>query len=218
MGGHLCSSSNCRRVPARMNRSWNRSVGKMDPRLTAVTRQRIRMRSIATVHAVATVEIDRGRQYKNTKSRRNLEIQSQSHSVNGITALVTTPLRLLVTRAPSGQTSRAPGVRLSQGLLLFCLMPSIRAYIPAHRAPLDAAPPLAREFDARVTVAGKAWGLSGQLAFSRQALPGIQSGLKIAHHGQDFVKRRHITIKHFLSHGFIIGLPSGPVGLCRYQP
>ncbi len=64
------------------------------------------MRSIATVHAVATVKIGRGRQYKNTKSRRNLEIQSQTRAVNGIAALVTTPLRLVVTRAPSEQNMR----------------------------------------------------------------------------------------------------------------
>ena len=44
--------------------------------------------------------------------------------------------------------------------------PTIGAGPPAHRgpqAPLIAAPPLARELDARVTVAGKAWGLCGQL-------------------------------------------------------
>ena len=123
------------------------------------------MRSIATVHAVATVKIDRGRQYKNTKSRCNLEIQSQTRAVNGCTALVTTPLRLLVTRAPSDQASHAPGIRLSQGLRIQANV-VIRAKIPAHwgpQAPLDAAPPLARELNARVAVAGRTWGLSGQL-------------------------------------------------------
>jgi hypothetical protein len=35
------------------------SVWKMDPRLAAAARQRIRLRSIATVHAVATVKFDR---------------------------------------------------------------------------------------------------------------------------------------------------------------
>ena len=89
---------------------------KMDPRREAAARQRVRVRSIATVHAVATVKIDRGRQYTNTSSRRNRKIQSQTRAVNGIAALVTTPLRSLVTRAPSGQAIPAPGVRLSHRL------------------------------------------------------------------------------------------------------
>ena len=93
------------------------SVWKMDPRLTAVARHRTRIRSIATVHAVATVKIDRGPQCKNTKPGCNRKIQSQTRAVNGIAALVTTPLRLLVTRAPSGQASQAPGDGLSHGLL-----------------------------------------------------------------------------------------------------
>ncbi|MCU7870926.1 MAG: hypothetical protein KZQ98_20745, partial [Candidatus Thiodiazotropha sp. (ex Lucinoma borealis)] len=94
-----------------------------------------------------------------------VEIRSQSRTVSVIAALVTTPLRLLVTRAPSDQASPAPGTRLSQSLLLQAYG-VILAYIPAHwgpQAPLLAAPPLARELDARVTVADKACGLSGQL-------------------------------------------------------
>ena len=46
------------------------------------------------------------------------------------------------------------------------LVQSFVALLPAHwgpQAPLNAAPPLARELEARVTVAGKACGLSGQL-------------------------------------------------------
>jgi hypothetical protein len=42
------------------------------------------------VHAVATVEIDRGPQCKNTKPGCNRKIQSQTRAVNGIAALVTT--------------------------------------------------------------------------------------------------------------------------------
>ncbi len=52
----------------------------------------------------------------------------------------------------------------------------IRTYIPVHRgpqAPLNAAPPLAREFDARVAVAGKTWGLGGKLTFSERVLPSL---------------------------------------------
>ena len=117
------------------------------------------------VHAVATVKIDRGPQCKNTKPGCNRKIQSQPRVVNGIAALVTTPLRLLVTRAPSVQASHAPGIRLSQGLLLQADV-GVRAHMPAHwgpQAPLNAAPPLACEFEARVAVAGRTWGLSGQL-------------------------------------------------------
>ena len=69
------------------------------------------------VHAVATVKIDRGPQCKNTKPGCNRKIQSQTRAVNGIAALVTTPLRLLVTSAPSDQACPAPGGCLSQGLL-----------------------------------------------------------------------------------------------------
>ena len=46
------------------------------------------------------------------------------------------------------------------------LVQSFGALLPAHwgpQAPLSAAPPLARELEARVAVAGKACGLSGQL-------------------------------------------------------
>ncbi|MEW8056372.1 MAG: hypothetical protein AB2796_13695, partial [Candidatus Thiodiazotropha sp.] len=45
------------------------------------------------------------------------------------------------------------------------LLQSLGALLPAHwgpQAPLSAAPPLARELEARVAVAGKACGLSGQ--------------------------------------------------------
>jgi len=107
------------------------------------------------VHAVATVKIDRGPQCKNTKPGCNRKIQSQTRVVNGIAALVTTPLRSLVTRAPSDQASPAPGGCLSQGLRLKADA-GIRAHLPPHwgpQAPLNAAPPLARELDARVAVA-----------------------------------------------------------------
>jgi len=48
---------------------------------------------------------------------------------------------------------------------LYRLMQSFGTSTPAHwgpQAPLDAAPSLAREFEARVAVTGKACGLSGQ--------------------------------------------------------
>ena len=90
------------------------------------------------VHAVATVKIDRGPQCKNTKPGCNRKIQSQTRVVNGIAALVTTPLRLLVTRAPSGQASPAPGVRLSHGLRLKADA-VIRAHIPAQPGSTGAA-------------------------------------------------------------------------------
>ncbi len=102
-GGRLCSSSNCRRVPARMNQSPNRirsvRFGRWTHGLQPLRVTGSECAQLPLVHAVATVKIDRGRQYKNTKSCRNLEIQSQARAVNGIAALVTTPLRLLVTSA-----------------------------------------------------------------------------------------------------------------------
>jgi len=51
--------------------------------------------------------------YKNASRCRHVEIQSQTRTVYGIAALVTAPLRLPVTRAPSDQASRAPGIYLS---------------------------------------------------------------------------------------------------------
>jgi hypothetical protein len=108
---------------------------------------------------------DRGRQYKNTKSRCNREIQTPTRAVSGIAALVTTPLRSPVTRAPSDQASRAPGIRLSPGWLsLSCCGPSGAPTCP--REPTGAAargPALGtRACEARVAVAGKAYGLRGQ--------------------------------------------------------
>ncbi len=160
-GGRLCSSSNCRRVPARMSRSPNRirsvRFGRWIHGLQPLRVTGPECAQSPLVHAVATVEIDRGRQCNNASSDCHRKIRSQSRAVNGIAALVTTPLRLLVTRAPSDQASYAPGVRLSQGLRLQ-VDTVIRAYLPAHwdpQAPLNAAPPLAREFEARVAVTGK---------------------------------------------------------------
>ena len=149
-----------------MNRSRGRLGLENEPTAFAAAHRRVRARSVATVSAVATVKIDRGRQCNNTSSDCHREIRSQTRAVNGIAALVTTPLRLVVTRAPSGQATLAPGIRLSQGLLLFVWCRDIRAFIPAHwgpQAPLNAAPSLARELEARVAVTGKACGLSGQL-------------------------------------------------------
>jgi len=135
-GGRLCSSSNCRRVPARMSRSPNRirsvRFGRWTHGLQPLRVTGSECAQLPLVHAVATVKIDRGRQYKNTKSRRNLEIQSQARAVNGIAALVTTPLRSLVTRAPSDQASQAPGIRLSHDLLLV----SEPLHSCAHTCPL----------------------------------------------------------------------------------
>ena len=66
------------------------------------------MRSVATVPAVATVEsfrfCDQRAQYRNASRARHDEIQPQTRVVSGIVALVTTPLRSLVTRADSLQS------------------------------------------------------------------------------------------------------------------
>jgi len=54
----LGSLSGCRLVPAGKAGLAVRSDWKMDQRREAAARQMVRVRSIATVHAVATVKID----------------------------------------------------------------------------------------------------------------------------------------------------------------
>jgi hypothetical protein len=119
-GGRLCSSVNCRRVPARMSRSHHQMssvrFGRWIHGLPPLRVTGSEYAQLPLVHAVATVKIDRGPQCKNTKPGCNRKIQSQTRAVNGIAALVTTPLRSLVTRAPSEQASHAPGIRLSHRL------------------------------------------------------------------------------------------------------
>ena len=51
-----------------------------------------------------------------------------------------------------------------------------------------------------------------------QALPSIQSDLKIAHYSQNFIECRHIAIEHLPLHAFVIGPPGWPVGLRGDQP
>ena len=117
-GGRLGSSSECRRVPARMNRSCDRFGLEDGP--TAVKPQRVKGSGCAQLPLYT--------QWPRLKSieggsigTRNpaviAKIRSQTRAVSGIAALVTTPLRSLVTRAPSDQASPAPGIRLSQGWL-----------------------------------------------------------------------------------------------------
>ena len=138
------------------------SAWKMDPRL--VKPQRVKGSGYAQLPLYTQWPRlnlidsgDRGRQYKNTKSRCNPKIPTPTRAVSGIAALVTTPLRSLVTRAPSDQASPAPGVRLSQGwLLISCYGPSGAPACP--RGPTGAAqcgPALGtRACAARVAVAG----------------------------------------------------------------
>jgi len=119
----VCSSSNCRRVPGENPILKSNRFGRW---IHGYQPQRVKGSDCAQSPLYTQwprinlfVPVDWGRQYKNTKPRRNLDIQSQARGVNGIAALVTTPLRSLVTRAPSGQANQAPGFHLSQGLLLF---------------------------------------------------------------------------------------------------
>ena len=58
LGGRLGSSSGCRLAPADKADLAVRSGWKMDQRQKAVARLMVRVRSIATVHAVATGKID----------------------------------------------------------------------------------------------------------------------------------------------------------------
>ena len=135
-GGRLGSTSQYRLVPARKNRSRGRLGLENEPTAFAAAHRRVRARSVATVSAVATVKIDRGRQYQPSSLALHWVILPKTRAVSGKAALVTTPLRLPVTRAPSVQACRVPGIRLSHGLLLigWC-NPSERCYLPtgAHR-------------------------------------------------------------------------------------
>lgn len=135
-GGRLGSTSQYRLVPARKNRSRGRLGLENEPTAFAAAHRRVRVRSVATVSAVATVKIDRGRQYRPSSLALHWVILPTTRTVSGNAALVTTPLRLPVTRAPSVQARHAPGIRLSQGLLLigWC-NPSERWCLPtgAHR-------------------------------------------------------------------------------------
>jgi hypothetical protein len=133
-GGRLGSSRECRLTPGFKSRPCGLCWLEDGSTAEAVARQMIRMRSSATVPAVATVESDgssnRGRQYRNPSRTRHGEIQSQTRSVSGTAALVTTPLRSLVTRATSDQASPVPGTRLSQSshFLADTILRSVVAY------------------------------------------------------------------------------------------
>ncbi len=78
----------------------------------------------------------RGRQYRNASRAGHVRIRSQTRADSGMAALVTTPLRSPVTRAPSDQANPAPGDCLSQGSLsISCCMPSGHNHLPTgvHR-------------------------------------------------------------------------------------
>ncbi|GAG91659.1 unnamed protein product, partial [marine sediment metagenome] len=110
-----------------------------------------------------------------------MEILLQTRAVSGIAALVTTPLRLVVTSAAFGSGKSSARLSPATTLALYWLMQSFGTVEPAHwgpQAPLNAAPPLAREFEARVTVAGKTWGLSGQTQCMRNRYEVCRIGAK----------------------------------------
>ncbi|MCG7890131.1 MAG: hypothetical protein JAZ17_27680 [Candidatus Thiodiazotropha endolucinida] len=73
-GGRLGSTSECRLVPARMNRSRDRLGFEEGPTAFAAAHRRVRVRSVATVPAVATVKIVRGRQYRPSSLASHCEI------------------------------------------------------------------------------------------------------------------------------------------------
>ena len=145
MGGRLGLSSGNRLAPAKKTDLAVRADWKMDQRRKP---QRVKWSGCAQSPLYTQwprLKSIRGRQYRNASRAGHVEILSQTRAVSGIDALVTTPLRLVVTRAPSVQASHAPGDCLSQGLL-FRVGVVIRAHLPDHwgpQAPLDAAPPLA---------------------------------------------------------------------------
>ena len=62
-GGRFGSWIECRSVPARKNRLVDRLGLEEGPAIFTAAHQRVRLRSIATVHPVARVKIVRGGQY-----------------------------------------------------------------------------------------------------------------------------------------------------------
>lgn len=137
----------------------------MNPRRIAAAPFGVRGRSVATLPAVAADEIVVSVDSRNPSRAGHGEIPPAGRAVPGMAALVTTPLRSPVTRAPSDRANPAPGYGLSHGGQ-HPLAAGLWCWRPAHwgpQAPRSAAPPLAREFGARAAVAGRTCGLSGQL-------------------------------------------------------
>ena len=86
-GGHLGSSIECRSVPARINRFDDRLGLEDGPTAFAAARQRVRLRSGATVPAVATAKIVRGRQYRSSSLASHRQILPTSRAMPGAAAL-----------------------------------------------------------------------------------------------------------------------------------
>ncbi len=164
-GGRLGSTSQYRLVPARKNRSRGRLGLENEPTAFAAAHRRVRVRSVATVPAVATVKIDRGRQYRPSSLARALNNPAENARRFRECRPRHYPASLASDEGAFG--SGTPCARHSPvtGPASNRLVQSFGALLPAHwgpQAPLNAAPPLARELEARVAVAGKACGLSGQ--------------------------------------------------------
>jgi len=168
-GGRLCSSVNCRRVPAGVSRSHHQMssirFGRWIHGLQPLRVTGSECAQLPLVHAVATVKIDRGPQCKNTKPGCNRKIQSQTRAVNGIAALVTTPLRLLVTSAPSDQACPAPGGCLSQRMcsIVGADLRSMTTCPLGSTGAAERGPALGTRVRHSRCRGGRTWGLSGQL-------------------------------------------------------
>jgi len=121
-GGRLGSTSQCRPVPARKNRSRGRLGFENEPTAFAAAHRRVRVRSVATVSAVATAKSvgSRGSRAAVSRSITDLALLNPADNARGFRECRPRhyPLRSPVTRAPSVQARHAPGIRLSQGLLL----------------------------------------------------------------------------------------------------
>ncbi|MCP4983848.1 MAG: hypothetical protein GY935_25515, partial [Gammaproteobacteria bacterium] len=81
----------------------------------------------------------------------------QTRAVNGFAALVTTPLRFVVTRAPSDQASvrrQAFACHMACAATTAAAFARLRPDYRDPQAPLDAAPPLARDLMTPITVGG----------------------------------------------------------------
>ena len=106
-------------------------------------------------------------EFKNASRARHPEILPVTRAVSGTAAIVTTPLRSLVTMAASSVARRTPGLRLACGPQTRCRCgPAVRCHLPpgAHRRRRWRPRPWLRELEkARFAVASEAWGLWGQL-------------------------------------------------------
>jgi len=169
-GGRLGSTSQYRPVPARINRSRGRLGLENEPTAFAAAHRRVRVRSVATVSAVATAKSigSGGSRAAVSHSITGLSLGNPAETAHGFRECRPRHYPASLASDEGAFGSGTPCARRPPVTGPACnrLVQSFGALLPVHwgpQAPLNAAPPLARELEARVAVAGKACGLSGQL-------------------------------------------------------